>query len=565
MKAFPTKLALFAVLILLLFSSCASLSPSPDLFPAGEWKGNTLVSTAYGSLDGAHDRNHTLSWFGIPYAKPPVEELRWQKPQAQDAWRGIRPARQFGSKSAQRSMLFGFATGSEDCLYLNVWRPETVEKGLPVYVWIHGGANTSGSADISPEYKGQSLAAKANLVYVSINYRLDVFGWFAHPALRTGDPETDSGNFGTLDLIAALEWVRDNIAAFGGDPGNVTIAGESAGAMNVLTLLIAPRAKGLFHRAVVESGYTRIPKVGAVDFAENLGLRLAISQGKAANEGEAKAFAASMKKEEAAKWLREASPAELLKLSKPGSKTILSLPSPIFDGNVLPADGFAALADPKRSADVPLIIGTNKEEAKLFLFFLRQNSRKPLYQALSDVTSALWKAEGADAVADAIDERSLARHVYVYRFDWGAPDTRGVSVQGGRTGAKIGAAHSIEIAFFLQNDTVYGNALPLPIFTKANEKGRLALQEKMGSYLSNFIRGGDPNGKSPGAQVDQVLWEPWDAKSTEPPFIVFNADFVDAHIKLERGRTTKESVLRGLMTATSPDFKEKYKEITSMF
>lgn len=551
----------------MLLSSCASLAPpeSDSLFAPGKWEGSPVVTTIYGTLEGSADKNDTFAWLGIPYAAPPVGDLRWQAPRPPEAWEGIRRASRFGSQSAQRSFVTGAPVGSEDSLYLNVWRPATERRGLPVYVWIHGGANTSGASNASPEYMGYPLAAKADLVFVSVNYRLDVFGWFDHPALKTGDPDTDSGNFGTLDLIAALEWIRDNIEAFGGDPDNVTIAGESAGAFNVLTLLIAPKAKGLFHKAVVESGYTRGPKVEAGDYARALARKLAIRRGKAKNDEEAESFLASMGKGETAKWLKGASAGELLRLSKSPDKEVLSIPCPIFDGAVLPADGFAALADPERRADVPLIIGTNKEETKLFLLLLNMSHRDPLYRDVAEVTSALWKAEGADSIADAFSAGAAGRKTYLYRFDWGAPDENGKSVMGGWAGAKLGAAHGMEIPFFLQTDMLYDTIFPLRIFTKVNEKGRHELQSKIGGYLAAFVRTGDPNGSPGDMQEELLFWEPWDTRCDRPAFIIFDADYKNARIRLERGRTTKDSVAQSIEREAPEALKEKLLKVSPMF
>ncbi|HWP69040.1 MAG TPA: carboxylesterase family protein, partial [Rectinemataceae bacterium] len=432
-------------------------------------------------------------------------------------------------------------------LYLNVWRPASLTKKLPVYVWIHGGGNTTGASNASSDYAGYALASKADLVFVSVNYRLGLFGWFAHPALRTGDPEADSGNFGTLDLIAALQWVRDNISAFGGDPENVTIGGESAGAFNVVTLLEAPKARGLFHKAVIESAYrTKATREEAGRFAESIACKLAVKQGKAKTEDEAAILLASMGKEETALWLREASPGQLMSLVKSGDTGMFDFPFPypVFDGTVLPADGFASLADPGRTADVPIIIGTNKEESKLFQWLSRQNSKNPLYQLQADITSAGWKADGADSIADAFTSAGSQRQVYLYRFDWGAPDKNGKSVFGGSAGKKIGAAHGMEISFFLQTDTIFSNVMPFMILTKENEKGRKDLQSAIGTYLGNFIRTGNPNGQ----EADPTLptWRPWRFDDPSPSFMVFDADLEKALIRLELGRVTRESVLTRL-------------------
>jgi para-nitrobenzyl esterase len=408
--------------------------------------------------------------------------------------------------------------GSEDCLYLNVWRPADDRARLPVYVWIHGGGNSTGSAN-SSDNQGQALAAHAGIIFVSVEYRLGPFGWFVRPEV-TGNAEDDSGNYGTLDLIAALGWVRDNIASFGGDPGNITIAGESAGGFNVLTLLLAPAARGLFHRAIVESAYrtTSTPEKMS-NFAARIIAKI---------PGPAKEVSAS----------------RILSLAPLGLIGMLDLPYPNWDGKVLPAEGFAAFSDPAKVADVPIIIGTNKEETKLFQWLSGKDSRDPGYQKGAEIMSARWKAEGADSIADAIVSGDPGRKVYVYRFDWGALDAAGKSVLGGRAGAKIGAAHAMEVSFFLRNDSVYNNAFLPPIFTNENEPGRKALQAVMDSFLTAFVAEGDPNlgvGLAGEPAATLPTWEPWSAASPEPPFMVFDASLAKAKVRLERGRVTLES------------------------
>ena len=488
-----------------------------------------IVQTLYGSVSGKKDSADTYSWKGIPYATPPIGDLRWKAPRPPEHWQEVRKASEFGNKAAQVLPVLNWTIGNEDCLYLNVWRPADDRSKLPVYFWIHGGGNTMGSAS-SSDYHGHALASRAGVVFVSVSYRLGPFGWFSHPGLTTGYPEDDSGNYGTLDLIAALEWVRDNISAFGGDPENVTIAGESAGAFNVLTLLLAPKARGLFHKAVVQSGYRTdsTPEMMRA-FAVGLSERLTIP-------------------------LRDASTAAILKGISPSMAGMLDMPYPNWDGTVLPSDGYAAFADPSRVADVPIIIGTNKEETKLFQWLGRTDSHDPLYQARAELSSARWKAEGADSVADALTRGNPNRRVYLYRFDWGAPDVSGKSVLGGRAGTKIGASHGLEISFFLQTDSMYGNALPLPIRTKANEAGRKALQAMMGTYLEAFLKEGNPNAEN------LPEWEPWSAASDAPPFMVFDANLSTPTSRIDYGRTTIEST-KAAFTAYSDPLKARLKEI----
>lgn len=558
-------MALLAMLTPLLASCATPPAPSPAaLSKPGTWANSERAETIYGALEGAPDREDTFSWRGIPYAASPLGDLRWRPPAPPAPWAGVRFARDFGGKAAQRFVLSKLPIGSEDCLYLNVWRPATAETGLPVYVWIHGGNNTSGSADIVREFYGQRLASRANLVYVSINYRLDVFGWFAHPALKTGDPDADSGNFGTLDIIAALRWVRDTITAFGGDPGNVTVAGESAGAFNVLTLLIAPAARGLFHRAVVESGFTRVSKIAPEAFANGIAAKLALRQKIAADSAGAEARLASMSAGEQAAWLRAAKPETLLALSKPPAPRATAFPYPNFDGHMLPADGFAALADPERRAEVPVLIGSNREETKFFLMLWNKKMDPAVYQKLAEITSAIWKAEGADAVAEALDAGRSGKNIFMYRFDWGATHGAEENVISGKTGQRLGAAHGMEMSFFLQNDTAYGNLLPLRIFTAANDKGRRDLQEKIGEYLANFARWGDPNGSAGGAPSGLPRWNPWDSSIEQPTFMVFDADCRKAALWVESGRASKAAILESLESSGSEALKQAFAELAPL-
>ena len=219
------------------------------------------VDAPAGVVRGVQDRDLRV-FRGIPYAEPPVGERRWRAPAPLTRWEGTRDATRFGAAcmqpKPQAPSIYGWdlPAMSEDCLSLNIWAPQDA-RGAPVFVWIHGGALASGSG-ADPIYDGSALARRG-IVVVSINYRLGMFGWFAHPGLSAESPDHVSGNYGLLDQIAALEWVKRNIGAFGGNAGNVTIAGESAGALSVMYLMAAPQARGLFHKAIVQSGGGWLP------------------------------------------------------------------------------------------------------------------------------------------------------------------------------------------------------------------------------------------------------------------------------------------------------------------
>lgn len=552
------SLSIFSVMGLIFAISCTTTpsgttkeTGSPTI---GSWNNSLTVATHYGLISGKTDQKNTYAWLGIPYAAPPVGDLRWKAPQDPAPWHGVRSATKFGPKAVQAAALLGWTQGSEDSLYLNVWRPATEQSNLPVYVWIHGGGNSSGSADASPSYQGFNLASNANTVFVSINYRLGLFGWFNHPALKTGtDADTDSGNFGTLDIIKALRWVHENISSFGGNPDMVTVGGESAGAFNILTLLMAPSARGLFQRAVVESGYrTNTTPERAEAFANDIIKRLLVKEHKAENETEAEKLLISMPEKELAVWLKSLSSKKLMSVIKAGNSGMLPFPYPVFDGHVLPAEGFAALEDRSKISVVPLIIGTNKEETKIFQWLGGQKSSDPLYQPLAELTSARWKADGADSIADALTSAVPEYPVYVYRFDWGAPDSTGKSVMPGKLGALFGAFHSLEIPFFLGSDTVLGKSVPIKFFTKENEAGRVALQLQMGQYLANLIHTGNPNQPGSLAQNSNVnnlpAWERWNATDQSPGFMIFDASLSQVQTRLEYGRTTRELVRQRLET-----------------
>jgi len=223
------------------------------------WTGDPVVQTLSGTVRGFEEKANTWVWKAIPFAKPPVGPLRWKAPQDPDPWAETREESEYCSPCTQYAFFYRNVIGSEDCLYLNVWRPQTAETNLPVYFWIHGGGNSAGSAwttsyfELAEDYSGANLASISNFVFVSANYRLGPLGWFTHPALREGvlgREKNDSGNYGTLDLIKALTWIQGNIEAFGGDPNKVMIAGQSAGGFNVQSLLASPLAQGLFPKGL---------------------------------------------------------------------------------------------------------------------------------------------------------------------------------------------------------------------------------------------------------------------------------------------------------------------------
>lgn len=525
--------------------AAAGGSPAAVRDGPGLWTGSEVVVTRFGALRGRPDEAGTLSWKGIPYAEAPVGELRWRAPRDPAPWAGVRDASRFGSRAIQASPLGGGISGSEDCLYLNVWRPADAETGLPVYVWIHGGGESIGAADIVPDYYGHRVASASRVVYVSVNYRLGPFGWLALPALREGvSAEDDSGNFGTLDLVHALRWIRDNISAFGGDPHVVMISGESAGGMNVLSLLASPLARGLFHRALVQSGVSMTtPLAAAESRAARMLADLLVRDRRARDPSDAVRVAAAMSPAETRAYLRGTSARRILRRYRWGLGELLDNPPLVRDGVVLPADGYRCFETGAYASRVPIVIGSNADEVKLFRYFAGSlDWREAAYEAVARYGSDVWKADSVDGVA-----RRLAAHadqppVFAYLFRWGALRDDGTSVLPGSWGRRLGAFHSLEIPFFLGTDTVNG-VMQRFLFSRANEPGRRALSAAMMSAIARFIRTGDPNG--PGAPA----WPAWSNAPGAPKTLVLDADRERALFSVSTVEATRKAAERALRAA----------------
>lgn len=488
---------------------------------------------------GGAGRYGSQAWLGIPYAKPPVGDLRWRAPRPGDPWTGVREAIAPPAPCVQYASPMGGVdtapantpVGREDCLALNVWTPPfatadvpTGDRRLPVLVWIHGGGNSIGQVAF---YEGGRLAVEENVVVVAVQYRLGPLGWFRHASLRAGSDGADaSGNFGTLDLVRALEWVRDDVAAFGGDPGNVTIFGESAGGQNVYSLLLSPNARGLFHRAIVESGGLRffgtsesenaadadVP--GHVQGSTEAILRLLLAEGRASDRASAKDTLAKMGDAGAAAWLRSLDPKKILLAYEPTKTSgMIDMPRVIADGTVLPAGDPVERLRAGDWARVPVVAGTNRDENRLFLFadpnrivkrlwFLPRFVDEPSYLATADAMSRQWKATGADAPARAMQASAGpgGPPVFVYRFDW---DEEPI-VLGADLSKMLGAAHGFEIPFVFGHFDLgrAGNV----VFDERGREEREALSRAMRSYWAQFARTGDPGR---GGRGDLPAWTPW--------------------------------------------------------
>ncbi len=534
-------------------------TPTMSLPP---WTGDSVVQTLYGTVKGFADESDTWVWKAVPYARPPVGELRWKAPRDPVSWEGIRQETDFCQMCPQYDWLIAEDVwGNEDCLYLNVWRPQSEETDLPVYVYIHGGGNAIGCANQVPTYYGSTVARKSNMIYVSMNYRLGPFGWFTHPALRTGDVIDGSGNYGTLDIIKALEWIQENIEAFGGDPENVILTGESAGCTNIHSLLESPLAKGLFHRALAQSCMNYSAPIEEGDaHSRDILIELLVSDGTADNEAGAGARLNEMSDAEIADYLRAKTPKEILACCEQREFGEVINPNIFRDGKVIVADGINSFENGTYPNKVPLMLGSTREELKMFLFMVESfEGKDELYQTVTSYGGDLWKAAGVDTIA-----RQLGRHddqpeIYVYRFNWGAWKEDGTSPIPAPYDLKVGAAHSLDQSFFLGNPC-FNVFMTSWVFTEENRPGREALTDDIMAYVAQFARTGNPN--EPGSGLPE--WEPWTNETGEPKCMLLDADLNDSDIEMSPIEFTLPGVLESMKSdVAEPLYNEAFDILSS--
>ena len=455
--------------------------------------------TANGVVQGVVSNDNRVRTFkGIPFAAPPVGALRWKAPQPAAPWTGVRKSVDYGPRCMQgriyNDMVFHDAGPSEDCLYLNLWMPEAAYDGrapeqikLPVMVWIFGGGFQAGST--SEPRQDAGVLSRRGVMVVSLNYRLGVFGYFSHPELAGESGRNASGNYGLLDQVAALRWVHDNIASFGGDPNNVTIFGESAGSLSVSALMASPLARGLFQRAIGESG---------AFFGDTMALKPhALTEETNAKWAEAAFGAASLEK------LRAVPADQLLQAALKAGQIRFA---PNIDGYYLTESVAAAFAA-GRQAQVPLLAGWNLDEGSYRTFFGGQAPTAENYAArararFGDNAAAFLKvyaagtdAEAKRAAADFAGDQFIAfstwkwidahlktgkAPVYRYKFEQTLPLPADAA-----TGAEATAPHASEIEFVF--NVLSSKRLPW----RPEDR---QVSDRMAAYWTNFSKTGDPNG-----------------------------------------------------------------------
>lgn len=450
---------------------------------------STLVDTRYGKVQGVRERGVSI-WRGVPYARAPVGPLRFRPPEPPLPWTGIRDATRFGPAAVQiTDHVFVQdvpAAQSEDCLHLNIWSPDADGMRRPVLVWIHGGAFVFGSGQ-NPWYDGTAFAAQGDIVVVTINYRLGPFG-FLHLVEAGGGAYAASGNAGLLDQVAALRWVRDNIAAFGGDPARVTIAGESAGSMSVGALMTMPAASGLFGQAIFESG---IPAFLDAEAAAQSARHVLDTLG--------------IGRDEVGK-LQTVPAADILAAAQTFPKGSGLRLWPVLDGNSVPHSFWDALAS-GATDHIPVLAGSNHDELMLWgaldptwrqldaqamvarfeaewgtisppirEYYLADKAGEDLFVALMRIGTLrvfqfpTWKMAAV---------HSVRAPTWLYRFDWESRAFGGV----------LKACHALEIPFVF-------NTLAAPGVTEVTGDipTRAAVAHRMHGYWTGFVRTGRPQG-----------------------------------------------------------------------
>ncbi|HQZ25796.1 MAG TPA: carboxylesterase family protein [Flavobacterium sp.] len=487
------------------FFSNAQQSVNSNAFPV-------QVNTANGIIEGEFDiKTNIQSFKGIPFAQPPVGNLRWKAPQPVTNWTGIKQTKKFGPRAVQSNIFgdMGFRSDgiSEDCLYLNVWSPaKSSDEKLPVLVYFYGGGFAAGDGS-EYRYDGENMAKKG-IVTLTVNYRLGIFGFFSHPELTKESPNHASGNYGFLDQNAALKWVQANIAKFGGDPKRVTIAGESAGSISVSAQMASPLSKNLIAGAIGESGASIFPTLAPIPLAE----------------AEKTGFEFGQKI--GVKSLKDLRAMSTLELYQKSSGTSMGVFKSTIDGYFMPKS-IPEIFETKQQAMVPLLVGWNSEEMTYLALTMGKSLTnesyaakiKELYGDKAEEVLKLYPAgtpevteqSATDLAGDRfiaystwkwfdLHRKNSSQNVYRYYFSKPRPEMRDKDLEAGLAGGVIkkdknapkapkpkGAVHSAEIEYAM------GNLATNKDYDWTEEDYKVS--ETMMNYFANFIKSGNPNGE----------------------------------------------------------------------
>tara|TARA_B110000879_G_scaffold210677_1_gene301338 strand:+ start:605 stop:2341 length:1737 start_codon:yes stop_codon:yes gene_type:complete len=526
------------------------------------------ITTSSGVTEG-YFSNKVVNWDDLPYAQAPINELRWKAPRPiikssklltpkDNNFCVQRPSGMGGSEGE------GFFSGTEDCLYLDIKAPvNSLRKSLPVMFWIHGGGNTSGLKDL---YDFSKMVKRHDVIVVSINYRLGPFGWFTHPAIQDIQSGLDkTSNFGTLDIIEALRWVQSNISLFGGDSSNVTIFGESAGGHNVLSLLASKQAKGLFHKAITQSGYTTSIDITSAYKPNHVTPTSNHASSNIVNKILKEKLITKeqglINKEDLRKILLDLSAEDFFSYyaDRPSYEEIPLLTA---DGVVLPLVGLAkALSSKEYLNIVPTIAGSNRDEVKLWLgsaeYFVDLKfspigkllgipkvslKDEGAFEVFNYYRSSAWKLRGVDGPLRAM-KNAGNESLFAYRYDW--DDHRRFIV--GDFKKLIGAAHATEIPLLTGNNKLVGDYGFL-IYPRGPSK-RFTSKNMM-KFWANFAKDG-----SPGKSTSLVEWSSYnESNKSESNFIILDNR---ANLKMSSDTISFKSLVNNLYNETKVTDLEK--------
>ena len=506
----------------------------------------TLQSTQSGQVRGAEAYGgHSLVWKSIPYASAPAGELRWKAPQDPMPWTGVFDATRSGNIGVQVSGTQ--IIGSEDCLNLDIYRPNSNATNLPVLFYIHGGNNQTGT---SAEFNAERFAVEANIVVISINYRLGLLGFNNLPALQSGNALENSGNYTLLDFAKSLDWVRENVRAFGGNPDNITISGFSAGGRDVMAMLISPVVAGKFHKAISFSG--------GMTLADSEMSRQLVARAIATLVVEDQVKPAE---QDAYDWLMSNAPDvreylyqlpadRLARLMINADIHMSVFPHLYNDGAVLPKEGFRT----QQYNAVPLIMITATQEFSTFArrdpefspytddALLTDKDADRRYQFAKEYGSQLYRLFNVQESAETLHAVYTAP-IYAGVFAWGT-DT---AIVGEEMGRLYGAYHGVWMPFLTREMTGMSSRFS----DSFQGAGAQKLADAFTRYIANFMWTGNPN------SAGLVTWNPWTAGGNEPDQLLLNADQNAAIITMSKEQTNYDTVLKAIETDTTVSHEEK--------
>jgi para-nitrobenzyl esterase len=509
----------------------------------------SYVSTSSGKVQG-YLKNKVINYDDIPYAKPPIGNLRWKAPREILDADGVIKNKDNNFCIQEPSSMGGapgegIFTGSEDCLYLDIKTPKNnSSEPLPVMFWIHGGGNTSGLKDL---YDYSKMVNRHDVIVVTINYRLGAFGWFTHPSIQSNQKGLDkTSNFGTLDIIQALKWVNKNIELFGGDSNNITIFGESAGGHNVLSLMVSPQAKGLFHKAISQSGYTTSSSKKQAFAIE----KTHPTFNHTSNEVVKRLIDnhASLSSEDIYKKLLGLSAEKFF--NEYSDKSNLEVPLLTNDGIVIPLEGLEkALSNSNHVSDVPFMAGSNRDEVKLWIgtaeYFVKLDysflgsilgiprvtlKDEDAFEAFNYYRSEAWKIRGVIEPISSLNKVG-GKNTYAYKFDW--DDHRRFIVADFKK--LIGASHGTEISLITGNNKLvegYGF-----LIYPAGPSKRF-ISKNMMLFWSNFAKDGKP-----GVSSNGINWKSYNHLKGQKNFMILDNK---KNMKVVNSTTTYKSLVEEL-------------------